>query len=384
MGRNSRNSNENYERLKKQIFMQMVKSAAAICGIFLAAVLLIGGPIKNFIKYNFELSDTVWKVYRFFAKNHPALLLLGLLLLLFLLLFTGVFYRISSYVTELFHQVNEGLEGVVSKESDLEKLPEELDFIALKMEYCQTMLAEREREAKIAEQKKNDLVIYLAHDIKTPLTSVIGYLNLLNEASDMPPEQRAKYTGITLDKAYRLEELINEFFEITRYNLQSADIQKEEIDLYYMLYQMIEEFYPILTEKKQTAELSAEEDVKACGDSDKLARVFNNILKNAAAYGNPGSIIKISAEQMEKSVRISFTNTGKTIPKQKLQMIFEKFFRVDEARSSNTGGSGLGLAIAKEIVTLHGGTISAESEDGITVFTVVLPAVGRNEFSDTR
>ena len=221
--------------------------------------------------------------------------------------------------------------------------------------------------------RKNDLIVYLAHDLKTPLTSIIGYLSLLQEAPNMSPEQKAKYVNITLDKAQRLEKLINEFFDITRYNLQQISLEKESIDLYYMLVQMTDEFYPILSNHGNTIILQADENLTVYGDSEKLARVFNNILKNAIAYSYPSTEIKVFADCNEKEVHISFQNKGKTIPKQKLESIFEKFFRLDESRSTNTGGAGLGLAIAKEIVTLHGGTIIATSENELTTFLITLP-----------
>jgi two-component system sensor histidine kinase VanS len=230
-----------------------------------------------------------------------------------------------------------------------------------------------ERAARDEAQRRNDLIVYLAHDIKTPLTSVIGYLSLLDEAPDMPAEQRAKYTGITLEKAYRLDQLVDEFFEITRFNLQHITVNRECINLSVMLRQMADEFYPMLTPQRKTAIVNAPDGLTLWGDGDKLSRVFNNILKNAIAYSYDNSAILISAYGEGDNVVISFTNEGSPIPKEKLDMIFEKFFRLDSARSSNTGGAGLGLAIAKEIVTAHGGTISAQSEGGRTVFTVVLP-----------
>lgn len=190
----------------------------------------------------------------------------------------------------------------------------------------------------------------------------------------MPAEQKAKYVHITLEKANRLESLINEFFEITRYNIQQIVLEKEQIDLYYMLLQMIEEFYPLLSQKGNQALLHGDEDVTVYGDPVKLARVFNNILKNAVAYSYENTKIHIYVEQEQKdSVIIKFQNQGKTIPKEKLSSIFEKFYRMDESRTSNTGGAGLGLAIAKEIVTLHGGEISAESKAEQIVFVVRLP-----------
>ena len=248
-----------------------------------------------------------------------------------------------------------------------------MEFMEQKLNTLKQTLEKREQDAKLAEQRKNDLVLYLAHDIKTPLTSVIGYLNLLDEAPDMPAEQKAKYVHITLDKAYRIEQLINEFFEITRYNLQTMTLFKKNIDLYYMLAQMTDEFYPQLAANGKNALIHAPEDLAIFGDPDKLARVFNNILKNAAAYSEANSAIDITASTSGDMASIVFRSVG-SIPKEKLSTIFEKFYRLDDARSSHTGGAGLGLAIAKEIVIQHGGRIYAESDDKYTTFTVELPA----------
>ena len=222
--------------------------------------------------------------------------------------------------------------------------------------------------------RKNDLIVYLAHDLKTPLTSIIGYLSLLKEIPEMPIAQQSKYINITLDKALRLEKLINEFFDITRYNLSQISLEKESINLYYMLVQLTDEFYPIFQAHGNTISLQADENLILYGDSEKLARVFNNILKNAVAYSYPNTEIQIFASGNEKEIHIDFQNTGKTIPKHKLESIFDKFFRLDESRSVNTGCAGLGLAISKEIITLHGGTIWAESEHEQTTFHIILPS----------
>ncbi len=246
--------------------------------------------------------------------------------------------------------------------------------ISAQMSGIKSALLENERRLKEETTRKNDLIAYLAHDLKTPLTSVIGYLSLLDEAPDMPLEQRAKYTRITLDKAYRLEKMINEFFDITRYNLQQIVVQKEPLDLYYMLVQLTDEMLPVLEKNGNTAVLQAGENLTVPGDPDKLARVFQNVLKNAAAYSYPNTEIVISADEREGAVAVRFVNQGRTIPREKLSAVFEKFTRLDESRTSGTGGAGLGLAIAKEIVTLHGGDITADSQNDMVTFTITLPA----------
>ena len=223
-------------------------------------------------------------------------------------------------------------------------------------------------------QRKSDLITYLAHDLKTPLASVVAYLNLLDESPDLPPEQRAKYVGIALDKAYRLEQLIGELFEIIRFNLQTITLNEERINLKFMLEQLADEFYPILLPQGKRISVSCADGLMLRGDSDKLARVFNNILKNAAAYSYDNTEITASARQKGNVVEIAFKNQGDPIPKQKQAVIFEKFYRLDASRATKTGGAGLGLAIAKEIVEAHGGSISVKSDASGTAFTVALPA----------
>ncbi|RHS40545.1 sensor histidine kinase [Collinsella sp. AF08-23] len=241
----------------------------------------------------------------------------------------------------------------------------------------------RNRERQVADalrdeaRRKDDLVTYLAHDLKTPLASVVGYLSLLEEAPDLPVEQRARFTGIALDKAHRLDALIEEFFDITRFDFHDIVLTRGYVDLALLLAQVADEFYPILTEQGKSVEVQAPASLIVLIDGDKMARVFNNVMKNAIAYSYEGSTIRIFAEQTPDSVVVRFENQGDPIPAPKLGMIFEKFYRLDAARATNRGGAGLGLAIAKEIVSAHGGTISCASTPEATVFTIELPNESR-------
>ena len=232
-----------------------------------------------------------------------------------------------------------------------------------------------ERLAKEAEQRENDLIVYLAHDLKTPLTSVIGYLTLLRDEPQLSQELRIRYTGIALDKAERLEDLINEFFDITRFNLTSLTLEVERINLSHMLAQLTSEFEPILAEKQLHWQISAEPEVEILCDPNKLERVFDNLVRNAVNYSYPQTEITLSMQRSGESVEIIIKNHGKTIPQDKLGRIFEQFFRLDSSRSSSTGGAGLGLAISKEIVELHHGSIQVESENESICFTIRLPAL---------
>ena len=227
--------------------------------------------------------------------------------------------------------------------------------------------------AREAEQRKNDLIVYLAHDLKTPLTSVIGYLTLLQDEPQISPELRARYTGIALDKAERLEDLINEFFDITRFNLSHIELERRPTDLTRMLEQMCSEFAPALAQQQLTVSLDLPERLHVVCDADKMARVFDNLLNNACHYAYPASTVYVRAWQEKGHATITFRNAGATIPPEKLSRMFEQFFRLDTSRASRTGNAGLGLAIAREIVNAHGGAITAKSAQEQILFTVTLP-----------
>ena len=236
-----------------------------------------------------------------------------------------------------------------------------------KLMLAQTLL--REETAR-----KNDLVMYLAHDLKTPLASVIGYLTLLRDEQQISPELREKYLSITLDKAERLEDLINEFFEITRFNLSTVTLDYSSIDLVRLLEQLRFEFMPMLKEKSLTCTLCTPDALPISCDSGKMQRVFDNLLRNASYYSLPDSTVEIAGRIEAGKIVLTFSNAGKNIPQEKLDRIFEQFFRLDSSRATRTGGAGLGLAIAKEIVELHGGTIRADSTEDRITFTICLPS----------
>ena len=257
------------------------------------------------------------------------------------------------------------------------RLPPAMKSVEDQLNLAREEALRAQQAAREAEQRKNDLVVYLAHDLKTPLTSVIGYLTLLWDEPQISPELRARYTGIALEKAERLEDLINEFFDITRFNLSHLELEKQTVDLSRMLQQVVSEFEPMLAEEQLTCTLDLPARMDYPCDPDKLARVFDNLLRNACHYSMPGTNVQISGAETDTSIVLTFHTEGRTIPPEKLERIFDQVFRLDSSRATRTGGAGLGLAIAKEIVELHGGTISARSWDNQVEFQVILPKAGR-------
>jgi len=372
--KSKRKQKPGYAVLQWKIFWKIVLiTAIALLAVFLL-LNITSNRLANYIVAVLQdffgmTNENAHNFYHNIIRNNMDLIIYATVVVFFIILSRFLMAHFAKY----FNEISKGLDALVADKGGEIKLSKELAAMESKLKAIKQTLEEREREARSAEQRKNDVVMYLAHDIKTPLTSVIGYLSLLDEAPDMPPEQKAKYVNITLEKANRLEKLVDEFFEITRYNFQADTFSKESIDLYYMLAQMTDEFYPLLMSNGKQTNLHVSEDMTIYGNPEKLARVFNNILKNAVAYSPDNSVIEITAAVSGDMVSVVFTNEG-SIPKDNLSSIFDKFYRLDYARSSDTGGAGLGLAIAKEIIVSHGGRIFADSDGNHTSFTVELPA----------
>lgn len=309
------------------------------------------------------------ETYQLYIRNYLEWYFMGGIMFLFMI---AQMIYINSFI-KYFSEINCGIDALVTENAGDVILSQELAATERKINSIKHTLEKRKSDALLAEQRKNDLIVYLAHDLKTPLTSVIGYLTLLRDEPQISQELRCRYTEIALDKAERLEELINEFFDITRFNLTALTLETERLHLSRMLEQLASEFHPILAERELRWSLNIAPDIMLVGDADKLARAFDNLIRNAVNYSYAGTEISLYAQTEADMVKIMIKNSGKTIPPDKLSHIFEQFYRADAARSSATGGAGLGLAIAKEIVELHGGTITAASANECTIFIVTLP-----------
>ncbi|MEI3896136.1 MULTISPECIES: aminopeptidase AmpS [Bacillus] len=299
----------------------------------------------------------------------------------------GVLVFISSffYITKRkMKQIEAMAEGVKEIEKGnlayrIEKKGE--DEIASLTENINNMAEELmnniEKERKL-EKQKNELITNVSHDLRTPLTSIMGYLRLLRDSKYENQEQHDEYTRIAFAKSEQLKNLIEDLFEYTKLTNEQVVLEKQEVCVNELLEQLIEELVPQAEEHGLTfVKKFPEERAYAAIDSEKMVRVFDNLLMNAIKYSKDDGEIKVSLQRQRRDIQIVIANHSEEFTREELASLFERFYKKDQSRSRVTEGSGLGLAIAKSIVELQGGSIRAEYEDGIIQFIVSLPIIER-------
>ena len=228
-------------------------------------------------------------------------------------------------------------------------------------------------ERKI-EKSKDELITNVSHDLRTPLTSIIGYLGLIEDKQYQSEEDILKYTHTAYEKAKQMKNLVEDLFEYTKVQQHGAPVNIMQIDLNQLLEQLTASFE--LEGQHRGIEISSKvvpNPLMIEADPEKLGRVFNNLVANAFKYGNGASYIRVDARQRADQVEVTVANDGTRIPAQSLDHLFERFYRAEASRSRATGGTGLGLAIVKSIVDLHHGTVTVTSDENETAFVVTLP-----------
>jgi len=293
-----------------------------------------------------------------------------------LLLFIFYFLLLTRKVTGDLSDIADGISSM-TRDREAGSLPvdrqDEIGEIARSVHQMTEELSRLMASEREALQSNKEMIACLAHDLRTPLTSLSGYLNLAMDTDKYDVEQRQHFAEVAARKADRLEGLIQDLFDYTKLMSGEITLHRRRIDFVKLVEQMIEEFYPLLEENELTCSFQTEcRELEMDVDPDLMARAVQNLLSNAVKYGKDGKQIIIRLEK-GRNVTFSVTNYGLIIPEKSLDMIFERFYRVEGARSPGTGGTGLGLNIAKEIITLHGGTITVESGLQGTVFSVEIP-----------
>lgn len=303
------------------------------------------------------------------------LVILVFTVLLLVMYFILISHGFVTYVREIINGVERMKSGDFQEEIPV-KGEDEFSEIAYSINEMRKNLSETLEAQKAAEKTKDELITNVAHDLRTPLTSILGYLDLLSQGDFLTEDQKQKYLGIVSSKARQLETLVKDLFDYTRYDRDKVKIKKEILDLNLFMPQIVDEFYPSLKDHHlecRTYYYEGALNIEANGEL--LARAIGNLMSNAIKYGAEGKVIEVRTGRMDKKVFVAVINYGRIIPPEKLHKIFDKFYRVESSRSLKTGGTGLGLAIAKNIVNLHDGKIWASSDESGTRFQIELPVV---------
>ena len=304
------------------------------------------------------------------------------------IVFVEIFFKLIDFTIEYIRKLrrsiqqvtsgNYGVQCEVEYDDELGSLAANINVLSktlLAKEKESEKLKEKERAAldieRNAERQKNELITNVAHDLRTPLTTIVGYLELIKDDTALSKEDVHKYSGIAYEKSIRLQEMMDDLFEFTKLDNADIKLNKSMINLSGLIMQMTDEFYPSFKDCNITPIVDLpEENIYVQGDGQLLARVFDNLISNALKYGYHNTDLKIEVSGDEKYAIVKVINHGDTIASEDIPLLFNKFYRTDSSRNSKTGGTGLGLAITKNIVDLHHGDISVTSDDQITTFIV--------------
>ncbi|MGS6025208.1 sensor histidine kinase [Limosilactobacillus fermentum] len=230
------------------------------------------------------------------------------------------------------------------------------------------------QEERASEKSKDELITNVSHDLRTPLTSIIGYLGLIEDHQYQSEEDIVKYSHIAYDKAKQMKNLVEDLFEYTKVQQHGAPVNLMTVDLGQLLEQVGASFELEADKKGMAINVSCEPTpLSITADPEKLGRLFSNLVANALKYGHGASYIHLTAKQLGKKVVITVADDGEKIPAKSVKHLFERFYRVESSRNKATGGTGLGLAIVQSIVELHHGSVTARSDDQETAFVVTLP-----------
>ncbi|EJQ16557.1 vancomycin resistance histidine kinase VanS [Bacillus cereus] len=297
-------------------------------------------------------------------------------LLIFIPLSIMFFFFLTRPYLKYFDEISDGIHHLANGDftNQVRVLSnDEFGYIAGEINVASEKLKEAVERGDFAESSKDQLIVNLAHDLRTPLTSVLGYLDLILKDENLTKEQIKHFSTIAYTKSQRLESLIDELFEITRMNYGMLKLDKKQIDISELLIQLDEELYPLLEKHHLEARLNVDSHLPINGDGKLLARVFENLLTNAVRYGCDGQFVDMNGYIDNEEVVVQIINYGDSIPEEDLPYLFDVFYTGDKSRTEDRGGTGLGLFIAKNIIEQHDGTISVESNVIRTIFEVRLP-----------
>ena len=357
------------------VLATLITEGIIFMGIYLYETEIIAGEYK---KVWGTAGQGAMSIQNFTLSQSTALdvfVIMIFTVLLLLMYFILISHSFVTYVREIISGIERMKNGDFTEEIPV-RGEDEFSEIADSINEMSRNLSQNMESQKAAERTKDELITNVAHDLRTPLTSILGYLDLLTQGDFLTDDQRQKYLSIVSNKARQLETLVKDLFDYTRYDKDKVKIKKEILDLNLFMPQIVDEFYPSFVDNQLECRTDFYDGaLNIEGNGELLARAIGNLMSNAIKYGAEGKLVEVKTGRMDKMAFVAVINYGKIIPEEDLDKIFDKFYRVESSRSLKTGGTGLGLAIAKNIVTLHDGKIWATSDESGTRFQIELPEV---------
>jgi signal transduction histidine kinase len=340
---------------------------------FACAVIAV---LAMFLIFFLLMKASVNKPFAVFFLKY--IIVFGVFLFLFLVfLLIYCFFLLTNKRMQYFEDIHKTLEDIAGGNLDT-KIPvmgtDELTQLAMTVNNMTYQLKLLQEEEKQWEKTKNEMVTNVSHDLRTPLTSVLGYMELIAKGNYADEEALKHYADVAYNKCINLKTLVDDLFEYSKLNSTELTMNIKSINLTELIEQIVLGFLPVFKDNDMEYDISyAYDKIFVDGDPLLLARVFDNLISNAVNYGKEGRFLRVEIRKDTNNAIIRIINNGHTIPAQDLPYIFDRFYKGDKARSTYRNGSGIGLAIVKSIAEMHQGAVKAESREGRTVFEVKLP-----------
>lgn len=338
--------------------------------LFAIATVFVGYSIVTLLQQSKPFEAPIAWVVNHIGSTAAMVLVGSVLVLLYFFWFSR---QIVDYLAEITHGLREIAKGKLDHELEV-KTSDELGVVAETVNQMARQLQQSIEEERTAERMKNDLITGVSHDLRTPLTSILGYLELIENSRYRDEVELHYYVNIAYEKTVNLKKLIDDLFDYTYLHNHGLQPNLAPLRLTAILQQLAEEFVPSLTAAGMSCRLfGGGSDLLIRADAKQLVRAFENLISNAIRYGRDGQFVDIRIDRQADEAVVQVVNYGEPIPPQDIPFIFDRFYRVDKARTSHAGGTGLGLAITRSIVQMHGGSISVRSGRAETVFETRFP-----------
>ncbi len=316
-------------------------------------VLLFSSPVQKMMEDLYSLQD---KMLVFFILAAIAALSAALV-------FSGVITRPIVSLTKVIQKMGKGDLSVrvkVKGSGEIRRLAQTFNSMSERLEAL--------------DKSRNQFVANASHELKTPLATMKIMLESMIYQPDMEPDLRAEFMDDINNEINRLNLVISDLLTLVQMDTHSIKLNRENMDFGEVVHNVTRKLTPMARDKKQIMTVNTLDPCHMYADASKLTQVVYNLIENAIKYTQPAGEIAICLEKSGKDAILTVQDNGPGIPKEDQSHIFDRFYRVDKARSRETGGTGLGLSIVSQIVQLHGGAISVKSEVGNgSVFRVELP-----------